>query len=57
MQAGQDGAMAPPARQRMQQQPVAVLALGVPVAQHVGEPATGYPNNALYAGQPVDMSV
>ena len=45
--------MAPPAAQRMPQQPVEVVALGVPAPQHMREPAMGYPNNVLYPGQPV----
>ena len=56
MQAGQDGAMAPPALQHMPQQPVEVVALGVPMPQHVREPTMGYPNNVLYPGRAVDMS-
>ena len=45
--------MNPPKVQRMQQQPVAVVALGTPVAQDTRAPAVGYPNNALYPGQAV----
>ena len=47
--------MAPPAPQRMPQQPDKVVALGKPVLQHMREPAMRYPNNVLYPGQPVGM--
>ena len=47
--------MAPLEAWRMQQQPVAVLALGSLLAQDAREPAMGYPNNALYPGQAVGV--
>ena len=46
--------MTPPAAQRMQQQPVEIVALGVPMPQHMREPSMGYPNNVAYLGQAVD---
>ena len=50
----QNGAMVPPARQRIMQQPTEVVALGVPAPQHTQEPAVGIPNNTVYAGRRVD---
>ena len=47
--------MTPPKEQRVRQQPVAVVALGMPVLQDTREPAMGYPNNALYPGQAVGV--
>ena len=46
--------MTPPAAQGMVQQPVEIVALGVPVPQHMREPSIGYPNNVAYPGQAVD---
>lgn len=51
----QTRAMSPPALQRMPQEPVEVVALGVPVLQRMREPTMGYPNNALYPGQAVGI--
>ena len=48
--------MVPPALQGMQQQPVEVVPLGVPVLQHM-EPAVGHPNNVLYPGRAVGVSL
>ena len=48
--------MAPPALQRMRQEPVEVVALGVPLPQYVREPTMGYPNNVLYPGHAVGTS-
>ena len=50
----QNGAMTPPARQRVLQQPTEVVALGVPAPQHTEDPAVGIPNNTVYAGRRVD---
>ena len=49
----QDRAVTPPAAQCMQQQPVEIVALGVPMPQHMREPSMGYPNNVAYLGQAV----
>ena len=43
--------MARPALQRMQQPPIQVVALGMPMPQLVREPAMGYPNNFFYPGR------
>ena len=51
-----DRALTPPVPQGMQQQTVQVVALGVPVVQHMREPSMGYPNNILYIGQAVGSS-
>lgn len=53
----QDRALTPPMPQGMRQQTVQVVALGVPVFQHMREPAMGYPNNVLHLGQAVGNSV
>lgn len=51
-----DSTMTPPALQGMQQQPVEVVALGVPAPQHMRGPAVGYPNNVIYPGQAVVLT-
>ena len=53
MRGGHDTAMTAPALQGMQQQPVEVVALGVPAPPYMGEPTMGHPNNVVYPGRAV----
>lgn len=50
-------ATTPPAQQRMPQQPLQVVALGVPLQHHAREPALGLPNNVFYPGHAVGTSL